>query len=484
MNAVKKTGLRILSRKSPLALRQVQEVLSALPGLAHDSITVQTYGDKHREVSLLDGSPTDLFTRELDRALLANKGDVAIHSAKDLPFPLPEGLEVIALTKATDKTDALVSRGNLALSKLPPRAVVGTSSLMRRKQILKKRPDAKIAGIRGLIHERLALVDSGKLDAVVVASCALERLGLRRRIAQILPFETHPLQGHLAIVARLGRKDLVRLFAPLDIRRQWGTVYLLGAGPGDPELLTLKADKILHSADVIYYDCLVPRAGLDRYHVVKVCVGKRKNHAPVRQEEINRRLYHDAVAGKTVVRMKGGDPLLFGRGGEELRYLKERLVSVTIVPGVTAVCAAAADAGIPLTERGTANCAAFCAGHPIDKIAVPRADTLVYYMGASTLGPIIQKVLANGWPAQTPAAIIRNASLPDRQIIRGTLEELAKRKTAPGAPSIVIIGAVARNAQKTEQHPYQAALPRVVSPQSHHRRKGGIRRRVLAGVPQ
>ena len=154
-----------------------------------------------------------MFTRELDYAVISGKADIAVHSAKDLPEKLNPELEVIALYEAFDKTDSLVSRNHLKLMDLPKGSSVGTSSPLRKAELLKLRPDLEVKGIRGCIEERVAMVKNGEIDALIVATCALKRLGLENEIAEILPFETHPMQGRIAVTAKKGREDLKKLFS-------------------------------------------------------------------------------------------------------------------------------------------------------------------------------------------------------------------------------------------------------------------------------
>ncbi|GBR72715.1 hydroxymethylbilane synthase [Candidatus Termititenax aidoneus] len=437
--------LTIVSRNSPLALRQVAEVFALLPDVKYRLRTAPSYGDKHKNISLLDTPPPDIFTRELDRILLRRQADAAVHSAKDLPYPLPEGLAVIALLPAGDQRDALVSRNNLPLRKLPRGAVVGTSSPLRRQELLSRRPDLRIVSLRGNIGERLQKVDSGQMAAIVVAVCALRRLGLAGRIAEILPFPTHPLQGHLAVTARADRQNLRKIFQPLDTRRTWGRAALIGAGPGNPLLLTKQADIYLRQADIIFYDDLARNIVRD-YAARKIYAGKRKGRQAYPQEILNEKLYQAVKAGYNVARLKGGDPFIFGRGGEELEYLQKRLVDVEIVPGITAASAAAAAARIPLTYRGRASSVALLSGHPAHKIKTPAADTLVYYMAGTTLPEISAKLRRSGLPPRTPAVCVLNASLPAQSIIRTTLKDLKRLKIKD--PLILIVGRTAENNAK------------------------------------
>lgn len=219
---MKKT-YRIGTRISPLALKQVEEITQALKSLYskidYEIVGMETYGDKDKTTPISDIEGTDFFTREIERALLEEKIDFAVHSAKDLPDKIPVGLSIAAITKSIDPYDALVSKNNLFLEQLPNAAKIGASSLRRKTQLKKYRADFQIVDIRGNIEERLEKLAKDGLDAIIVAACALVRLGLEYRISQRVPFEIltpHPLQGSLAIELRQNSKELVNLLKRLD----------------------------------------------------------------------------------------------------------------------------------------------------------------------------------------------------------------------------------------------------------------------------
>lgn len=207
--------LRIGTRTSPLALKQVEEVLAALKKIYHtvnyEVVGIETYGDKDKSTPISDIDGTDFFTREIEEALLNKKIDFAIHSAKDMPDVIPKGLVVACVTKAIDPYDALISKGNLRINQLKPNARIGASSLRRKLQLKQFRPDFKLIDIRGNIQERLQKFNKEDLDAIVLAACALVRLGLEDLISQRIPYEIlspHPLQGSLAIEVRDDNKAL------------------------------------------------------------------------------------------------------------------------------------------------------------------------------------------------------------------------------------------------------------------------------------
>jgi uroporphyrinogen III methyltransferase/synthase len=435
--------LTVISRKTLLSNIQVEEALASFPSVKYRLHTVESFGDKNKHISLLtDTVATDFFTREQDEILLNNQADIAIHSAKDLPYPLPSELELYALLEAEDKTDALISRNCLKLKQLPSGSRVGTSSVVRKAELLQYRPDLQVVGIRGSIEERIAQVDNGYIDALIVATCALKRLGLTNRIAQILPFRTHPLQGNLAIAGRKDRPELKALFSPKDIRKQYGQVTLVGFGPGNPDLLTIAGDKALAQADIIFHDDLLDQDFLSRYPAEKVYVGKRKGLHHYRQDEINDLVYHAAIAGKNVVRLKGGDPMIFAHGREEIDFLQSRLLRVNVIPGISSGIALAAYTHIPLTHRGFASSVAFITGHDGENVQIPDADTLVYYMGGFNIAHIAQKLIAAGRREELPVALVHNVSLPDQKTYYSTLRELQHSVIHYPTPILIVAGEV------------------------------------------
>jgi uroporphyrinogen III methyltransferase/synthase len=301
--------IKVAARESRLSQLQVKEAFSHYPNLEYELCLLSSFGDKHKSISLLDGeAPADIFTRELDRALLDGNADVAVHSAKDLPYPLNPELEVVALFPAFDTTDSLVSRDHLRLCDLPSGSTIGTSSPLRKRGLETLRSDLSVVGIRGTIEERVRQVREGKIDAAIVATCALKRLGMEEEVSEVLPFATHPLQGFLAITARRGNEELHQLFADGNLLKRQGRVKLVGFGPGNPDLLTMAAVKALDEADVIFYDDLIGKDYLSRLSAEKIYVGKRSGSHHTEQDDINRMLLDAARCGKQVVRLKGGDP--------------------------------------------------------------------------------------------------------------------------------------------------------------------------------
>ena len=458
--------IRVIARGSRLSRLQVEEVFKNFPELAYEIKYLESYGDKNQQISLLNGeAPADIFTRELDDAIRQGDADIAIHSAKDLPYPLPEDIEVIALFPAFDTTDSLVSRGHKKLAELPAGSIIGTSSPLRKKGLNELRPDLTIKGIRGCIEERVQQVKDGKYDAAIVATCALKRLGMEDEIAEVLPFPTHPLQGFLAITAKKG-SDLKQAFASKSILDKQGSVSLVGFGPGDPDLLTIKAAKAIDAADIIFYDDLIDDSYLADKKAEKIYVGKRAGYHHKEQADINRLLLEAAREGKNVVRLKGGDPMIFAHGSEEIEYLESNLIKVNVIPGITTASALAASQKISLTHRDFSSSVALVSGHTPQPVT-PDAETLVYYMGAKQLQTIATQLIdKEGWAFNTPVLLTYNVSRPDEQTFETTLWNLrnGEMQNLP-TPLIALIGYVAglKHHQASDIKPtlYTGTLPAI-----------------------
>ena len=481
--------IRVIARGSRLSRLQVEEVFKNFPELAYEIKYLESYGDKNQQISLLNGeAPADIFTRELDDAIRQGDADIAIHSAKDLPYPLPEDIEVIALFPAFDNTDSLVSRDHKKLAELPAGSIIGTSSPLRKKGLNELRPDLTIKGIRGCIEERVQQVKDGKYDAAIVATCALKRLGMEAEIAEVLPFPTHPLQGFLAVTGKKVKSEerrvknqnaesssaseqenssLFTLRSSLkNLLNSQGTVSLVGFGPGDPDLLTIKAAKAIDAADIIFYDDLIDDSYLADKKAEKIYVGKRAGYHHKEQADINRLLLEAAREGKNVVRLKGGDPMIFAHGSEEIEYLESNLIQVNVIPGITTASALAASQKISLTHRDFSSSVALVSGHTPQPVT-PDAETLVYYMGAKQLQTIATQLIdKKGWAFNTPVLLTYNVSRPDEQTFETTLWNLrnGEMQNLP-TPLIALIGNVAglKHHQASDIKPtlYTGTLPAI-----------------------
>jgi len=315
------------------------------------------------------------------------------------------------------------------------------------------------AQIEALLPERLGQLASlaGAWRARLRA--ALPRADARRRFWEDF-FDSALAQQLLAgsvdaATATAGlERQLEDARADLTATSARGAVWLIGAGPGDPDLLTLRAQQLLQHCDVVFYDRLVPPAVLARLRrdVERVFVGKEPGRHRTTQARIHELLIEHARRGRRVVRLKGGDPLVFARGGEELLALSQAGIAVTVVPGVTAALGAAAATGIPLTHRGVAQSVCFVtamgeAAAALDwrALAAPL-QTVVFYMGAAQLPQIVARLVQHGAPPERYVALVERATLPDQRLIAGRLADIAARAAAArvGAPALLIVGDVAQ----------------------------------------
>jgi uroporphyrin-III C-methyltransferase/precorrin-2 dehydrogenase/sirohydrochlorin ferrochelatase len=340
-----------------------------------------------------------------------------------------------------------------------------------------------------------SIVDRGTVTVAIGTEGAAPVLATRLRA--MLEQQLHPRFGRIADIAREYRPAVARRIAPGEARRAFwedvlggaaadailtgdepagraaierrlegtavdeaapGRVLLVGAGPGDPELLTLKAVRALKSADVILHDGHVSQGVLDyaRREAQLISVAKARGRHSKTQAEINALIVALARQGKTVVRLKGGDPFVFGRGGEEIDILRASGILVEVVPGITAATAASASLQIPLTHRDIARSVTFISGHAagdgaadfdqVDFVALAnRRSTLAVYMGLATAGALAQTLLAAGWSKATPVIAVERASQPQERRVATTLDQLAEDPSSLGlsGPTLLLVGEVA-----------------------------------------
>lgn len=260
-----------------------------------------------------------------------------------------------------------------------------------------------------------------------------------------------------------GQNNVENRLENTQLTHDKGVVYLVGAGSGDPELLTLKALRVMQRADVVLYDSLVSEDILDMCArtAEKIFVGKRRANHALPQEGINELLVKHALANKTVVRLKGGDPFIFGRGGEEIQEVVRHGICFESIPGITAASAAANRAGIPLTHRDHAQSVQFVTA--CKKLGAPNDDyselldstqTVVFYMGLHRLAEMTKGLMAAGRDRETPFGIISHASLPTQQVLIGTLEDIAEQQASANlpTPALLIMGEVVNLHQEFAQY--------------------------------
>ncbi len=300
----------------------------------------------------------------------------------------------------------------------------------------------------------------------------LEKLGdLRPDVQKTFPdFESRKKLHEKIVKSELDRLESGRRSRRQEARRKegefsgTGKVYLVGAGPGDSELITVKGLKILREAEVVLYDTLISGELLDEApeHAEKIFVGKRAGEHCMKQEEINNILIRKARGGKSVVRLKGGDPFIFGRGGEEVEALREAGIDVEIVPGVTAGIGVPTFSGIPLTHREKSSSVVFVTGHVdpvkndkgVDWKNLSHADTIVIYMGTRKLNAIVEELIRYGPPPSKPVAVVFGGTLPEEKVIVGTLNNIgdAARNISHNLPGLIIVGEVVSSFKDRKQH--------------------------------
>lgn len=439
-----RTKLVLAARKSPLARLQVDEALGHIPDdrMPYE-VEVQyldTPGDRDRSTPLDSPDiPDDFFTRDLDQALLNGDADLTIHSAKDLPDHLHPDLQAIRLP-ARDIRDALVCREGF----VPDRDcafTIGSSSERRAAQISALYPLAELRPLRGNIHERIAQVDDGAVDAAVIAGCALLRLGLDPRITQWISADPAPQQGRLAFVFRRADQELAALLESLDVIRNAGLVALVGC-PADSSYLSRKAEIYLKAADVILHDRLISDEILLRIHDKGIPVGKSGKEKSMSQADIHRLMLQYAERGNLVVRLHGGDPCIYGHLAEELEFLRDWNLRYDVLPAVTAAQVASAHARSPLTHRGDTGDITFLPGYKATGEAMhypgPERGNLAVYMGVSSAAEVQEGLRRAGWPDDTPVVAGERLGYRDERHRHLRLDQL--KQESFDRPSVFLIG--------------------------------------------
>jgi len=424
------------------------------------AVTPRCYQDGDLDGAWLVVAATDdawvnhaVSAEALRRGCLVNVVDDPDHSNFIVPAVLRRG--EIAVTICTGgASPALARRLRERLEELIPPEYGDFAALLAelRPELL-----ARFDAGQPRLDAALRLVDSGVLQVLRGQGMAAARAHARALLAGE-PMTPAPASEGDTAPATI-RSDANPFATGMDVNAGLvrGTVYLVGAGPGDPGLITVRGLACLRGADVVVYDRLVPPALLREAPAARwIDVGKQPDRHPVPQEEINRILVDEARRGGIVVRLKGGDPFVFGRGGEEAEALAEAGLPFEVVPGVTSAIAAAAYAGIPITHRDAASSFAVFTGHRRGDRATPAtaapgataasADTLVYLMGMGNLPSIVDDLRAGGRPAGTPAAVVARGAWPQQRTVTGTLEDIVGTVAAAGIvpPAALIVGEVVR----------------------------------------
>lgn len=540
---MKKRVIRVGSRESKLAVIQAELVMEKIrehhPEIRLQLITMKTTGDIILDRTLDKVGGKGLFVKELDRALMDKRIDIAVHSLKDLPTEISDELPLVAFTKREAGEDVLVMPKGIAVEEMDGSKPIGSSSPRRNLQIKSMYPHMEQKSIRGNVLTRLKKLDRGEYACLVLAKAGLERLGLEERISKVFtPEEMIPAagQGIIAVQGREGEdvsyldcvnnweaeicakaerhfiayleggcsspigaygeisgdKILLRGFYGYDdgisfgidkaqgclnegrklalalaqkmkaaaadteaaLTDGQGKVWLVGGGPGDPGLITVKGKQVIEEAQVIVYDSLVGDGILSMMpqNAKKINVGKRAGNHSVPQDQINEILTAEAKKGLRVVRLKGGDPFLFGRGGEELESLVREKIPYEIVPGVTSAIAVPAYNGIPVTHRDYTSSLHIITGHTknmeredIDFKALSRlGGTLVFLMGVSQLQRICEGLIAGGMDANTEAAVLESGTTAAQRSVVATVSTLAEdaKKAKIKTPAIIVVGKV------------------------------------------
>ena len=536
MGAIKRRTVRIGTRKSRLALVQTNMVAEAIeaacPEVKCELVPLMTKGDKILKTSLVAFGGKGAFVEEFEQSILNGDIDLAVHSAKDMPMDLSDGLCIGAVLKREDPRDVFVTVKGRTPERSP--RIIGTGSPRRQVQIM-EHGDVECRLLRGNVDTRLEKLYQGEYDGIILAAAGLNRLGLfndpRFSFEFLEPEMFIPAGGQgiiaveakkgsevLKILKKLNDKEAERaLFAERKVLRLlgagctaavgvyakeengtfWmglmretknglirrkisgapedsmklaellvkkgtegelpaGKAYLVGAGPGNGGLITVKGQQILKAAEVLVYD----RLGSEELLTLvpedceRIYVGKEAGHHIKKQSEINRILVEKALEGKRVIRLKGGDPFVFGRGGEEIQALTEAGIPYEVIPGVTSAIGALEAAGIPVTHRNIARDFHVFTGHISHEggeglsgdysLYAKLPGTLIFLMGLSNLEEIVKRLIDGGKDGETPAAVVTDGTLSRMRVVRASLKDLpeAVRKAGLTPPGIIAVGEV------------------------------------------
>jgi len=446
---------KVGTRSSNLALLQTRAVLERLAGIVPEvtwnEVALSSPGDRDPVMDLRE-SPADFFTRDLDERVLNGSLDCAIHSAKDVPEPVREGLDWCWLPWREDARDVLIRPRGKDMAGMPDGGRIGVSSGRREAYCRSRFPSACLVPIRGTIEERLRQLDDGNFDLVLMAGAALIRLGLEDRITEWIPDEVLQVpdgQGSLAITFRTGDTRF------LHLRRLFvKAVTFAAGGAGSAGACTLETFRALQRCDVVLHDTLFSQDLLESLppEVRCVDVGKRCGRHGMPQDETTRLIALYARRGFRVVRLKGGDPGIFGRLAEEVDALDALSLPYRVLPGVTSLTAATTGTGMLLTRRGVSRGFTVMTprkeGGEVGSVAADERMTLpiVFFMALSVADDVARQLIGEGKPPRTPAAVVFGAGSDQSRIITGDLSTIAARikEAATALPGLLIVGEAAK----------------------------------------
>ncbi len=441
---------KVGTRSSKLATIQTEEALKQISNKISEinfkTYSYSTFGDKDKKIDLRN-SPDNIFTKELDGAILSEEIDFAVHSAKDVPYHLPADIDWFWLPHHEDARDSIILRPGKRLEDLPKNPVIGISSDRRSAYCTNRFPNAIQKKIRGNLEERIQLLDDGVFDIIIMAAAGLHRLDLSSRIHQYISVDelsTPDGQGHLAITFRKKDKRL------LAIRSLFiSSITFAGAGVGRKDLCTLETLRALKRCDVCLYDSLMDHQLLHELpeQSQTIDVGKRCGAHSKDQAGITDLICRYTLQGLRVVRLKGGDPGIFGRLAEEIEGAENAHIAYRVIPGITALQSASTETGMLLTRRDVSR--GFTVITPRasgNKLASCNQETrsslpIIYYMATKAMKEIATELLNEGFTATTPVSIIYGAGTNHERIIKTYLEELSILNNPKECrPGLIIVG--------------------------------------------
>ncbi len=444
-----KQRLRCGFRNSMLSRIQTEftigEFSQFMPGVIWEMVPFSSPGDRDRRLDIRE-SPGDFFTRDLDDAIRSGEIDCAVHSAKDFSSEDARNIDWFWLPWREDPEDALVMRHQDRAETLRKGGCIGVSSERRHIWSNKCFPNAKLKPIRGNVDSRLRQLDEGAYDAVIIAAAALKRLHLTHRITERIPWKelpTPPGQGVLALTFSEGSRFFQRLRALL-----LPPVRFVGAGAGEAGWITANGARALRNAQICLYDALIDSSLLDVLppDCIRLSVGKRKGHHSFKQDEICALIIEHARRGFKVLRLKGGDPGLYGRLKEELAALDRLGIPHLVYPGMSALTLATTGTGILLTGRGLSRGFRVLTpkrgSHtdPEEGLFPPEKSLpAVLFMPLSETAAIRNHFLKEGLPPAADCTVIYDAGGAEEEVVHRTLDSLDSLPPSEGRPCIILV---------------------------------------------